>query len=413
MPPSSSDPQRRDERRRVEQQIELMREAVGENVLDWDTEEQAEFNFLFVPGRILVDRAAFDAAVGARAPDAPALPELGTQEDRGLGDGLESWVVPERTDSPRQDVLEALQTYDTELGKGVVTPEHYVHVAAIGNGRSCPATEPEETGRTEAWPPRNSNTSAGKGVHVHVIDTGWMPASRDATRPLPAYAGHGSFAQAVVKSRAPGARVTHSEYPMQGGAILETDLANSLRDVITKPRPPQVISLSAGCHTWNNRPLKAFQMLWRNHLKRLPDTVLVAAAGNDCSPAPFYPAASKWAVGVGSLDRNGRVSNFSNYDRSADVFVLGRNHVNRYPRGTYTCHEAPDDGEERVFRTGWGRWSGTSFATPLMSGMIAVHIQETGMPARAAARHLIRTEGQWRHGAVYGDYRRLGMNHYS
>ena len=106
--------------------------------------------------------------------------------------------------------------------------------------------------------------------------------------------------------------------------------------------------------------------------------------GNDCSPAPFYPAASKWAVGVGSLDRNGRVSNFSNYDRSADVFVLGRNHVNRYPRGTYTCHEAPDDGEQRVFRTGWGRWSGTSFATPMMSGMIAVHIQATGMTGRAA-----------------------------
>ena len=162
---------------------------------------------------------------------------------------------------------------------------------------------------------------------------------------------------------------------MQGGAILETDLANSLRDVITSPRPPQIISLSAGCHTWNNRPLKAFQMLWSDYLKRMPDTVLVAAAGNDCSPAPFYPAASKWAVGVGSLDRNGRVSSFSNYDRSADVFVLGRNHVNASRTGTYICHEAPDDGDQRVFRTGLGTVERHVVRHAADGGMIAVHIR--------------------------------------
>jgi hypothetical protein len=237
-----------------------------------------------------------------------------------------------------------------------------------------------------------------------------VPNSTDPNRPLDPYAGHGSFAEAIIKSRAPGARVAHSSFPMQGGAVLETDLANRLRDVATTKRPPQIISLSAGCHTWNDRPLKAFQKLWRHHLKDLKDTVLVAAAGNDGSPTPFYPAASKWAVGVGSLDRDGSVSSFSNYAGCADAFVLGRNHVNRYPRGTYECHEAPDTGDQRVFRTGWARWSGTSFATPLLSGLIAVHIQQTGRPARDAARHFIRTTGRWHTAPTYGNYRRIPMN---
>ena len=182
MPPSSSDPVRTRRAPAGSSSRSISCERRSATVSTADTEEQADFNFLFVPGRILVDRAAYDAAVETRAADAPALPELGTQEDsRRWVTASSPGSLPERTDSRRQDVLEALQAYDTELGKNIVTPEHYVHVAAIGNGRSCPATEPEETGRSAAWPPRNSDTSAGKGVHVHVIDTGWMPASRDVT----------------------------------------------------------------------------------------------------------------------------------------------------------------------------------------------------------------------------------------
>ena len=46
-----------------------------------------------------------------------------------------------------------LAIFDDELGEGVVTPEHYMNVAN-GDGKRCPATEPEETGLTGPWPPR-------------------------------------------------------------------------------------------------------------------------------------------------------------------------------------------------------------------------------------------------------------------
>ena len=124
-------------------------------------------------------------------------------------------------------------------------------------------------------------------------------------------------------------------------------------------------------------------MFWSRYLKRR-DCVLVAAAGNDTSPAPFWPAAFPWAVGVGALDRDGRVSDFSNYGVSADVYALGRNLVNAFPDGTYECHETPHKGDIRVFRTGMARWSGTSFAAPVVAGLIAAEISDSGSDAATA-----------------------------
>ena len=112
--------------------------------------------------------------------------------------------------------------------------------------------------------------------------------------------------------------------------------------------------------------------------------MLVAAAGNDSWAAPFWPAAFPWAVGVGSLDRDGRVSEFSNFGVSADVFALGRNIVNAFPDGTFVCHETPDKGDVRVFSTGMARWSGTSFAAPIVAGLIAREISVSGSSAKEA-----------------------------
>lgn len=115
----------------------------------------------------------------------------------------------------------------------------------------------------------------------------------------------------------------------------------------------------------------------------------MAAAGNDSWSAPFWPAALDWAVGVGSLDRDGRVSDYSNFGVSADVYALGRNHVNAFPDGTFECHETPDKGDIRVFGTGMARWSGTSFAAPVVAGLIAREIPETGGTARDAAEAVL------------------------
>ena len=96
---------------------------------------------------------------------------------------------------------------------------------------------------------------------------------------------------------------------------------------------PDLINLSAGCPTRLNLPARAFEDWWADVSPDL-DLVLVAAAGNNASPWEFWPASFPWAVGVGSLDRDGQVSDFSNWGDSVDVLALGRNLVNAFPRGT-------------------------------------------------------------------------------
>ena len=115
-----------------------------------------------------------------RVASAPELDDARTPKI----DGLDSYRFvsrerrPDETDATyerarRRDLVNAVRIYDDELGPGVATPRHYVHVAGSGNGRACPATEPAETVLAQAWPEAETDKSVGDGVRVVVIDTGW------------------------------------------------------------------------------------------------------------------------------------------------------------------------------------------------------------------------------------------------
>jgi subtilisin family serine protease len=292
----------------------------------------------------------------------------------------------------------------------VATLEHWVHVAANGDGHACPAIEPEETDQTQAFPEANPDTNAGAGVQVVVIDTGWVnpPVDGAALPNLEEYDGHGSFIEQVIHCRAPGAKIQHIEFPVHpathrnGGVVSEYVLADLLGQALDME--PDIINISAGCHRHNDLPFVGFRNEWRKRSTELRKKVaVVAAAGNDRSSSPFFPAANRFAIGVGSLDDDDAVSRFSNYRRSSDVFVLGGDHINEFPRGRYRCRWQPYENKERVFETGWARWSGTSFAAPLFAGLIAAKMQ-AGDSARQTAWDLIEHTAETRHRArPWGD----------
>jgi subtilisin family serine protease len=409
--------------------------------LAYDTPDAADANYSFVPGRLLwslqddaavrevvTDRRAEDLdRIGSLAEDPTAASVTNVVANRLTPRRRRRGTAMDRRRAGHGDPpLEAmLAIFDDELGEGVVTPDHYLHLAN-GDGRHCPATEPEETGLAEAWPPPFTRGPAGAGVRVAVIDTGWhTPAAQAPATPflaqhvdgdietyvlgqrLRVYQGHGTFIAGVIKCRAPEAQVTHYKIG-NGVAVSETDMAAAIERALDDPAgPPHIINLSAGCHTRRDHGPKTFHRLWVDRLKDHPETVLIAAAGNDASSVPFYPAARGWAIGVGSLDHRGAgpVSSFSNYGDSADVYVLGRNHVNAYPEGTYVCKEAPDKRDKRVFTNGLARWSGTSFAAPLFAGMVAARLgPNPGTRARQVAWKLV-TDAPQRQDPVHGWHR--------
>ncbi len=84
--------------------------------------------------------------------------------------------------------------------------------------------------------------------------------------------------------------------------------------------------------------------------------VLVAAAGNENTSAPVYPASiSSSVMGIASTTDWDTRSSFANYG-TADVWIAGpgENVISTYPGGTY------------------GSESGTSFSAPLVAGTVAL-----------------------------------------
>jgi subtilisin family serine protease len=82
--------------------------------------------------------------------------------------------------------------------------------------------------------------------------------------------------------------------------------------------------------------------------------VLVGAIGNDNQSKIIYPAAYKNVISVGATDSQDQKSSFSNYGTGIDIVAPGTRIFSTVPKNSYSD------------------WSGTSMATPVVSGVIAL-----------------------------------------
>jgi subtilisin family serine protease len=316
-------------------------------------------------------------------------------------------------------VFGTLQTIDRILGAGAATPNHVLTVAP---GGPCPATEPEQVYfGTEPYPPVNL-ANGGSGVLIYIADTGlleeattaaylsdhpwlagvqralkhdgtvqdWDPVRRDGTAAIPPYAGHGTFAAGVARCMAPEADVIVSNVFKTAGSALESDFVLDLK--LALELGVDIFNLSITAPTRTELPLLGFDG-WLRRLSQHKGVICVVAAGNDGRRKPTWPAAYPGMLSVGALGRDwhGRAQ-FSNYGGWVDVYAPGRDLVNAFTTGTYICDDPPYTGQKREFY-GMARWSGTSFSTPLVSGLIAARMSRTGEDGQRAARALL-TEAQ-------------------
>jgi hypothetical protein len=321
--------------------------------------------------------------------------------------------------APGVSVFEALRALRTgvdihaPLSPDVVGAEHLVHLTDHTGG--CPADEPTPVPPgTPPDPPVTADRCAGQGIRVLVVDTGWneraagLPWLTGVTgdpddgidgQTIGRYAGHGTFIAGVVRTVAPAAEVIVraglpatllGQQPATNppGTAFERELAIVLERSLRQDAP-DVISLSAGTLTEEPTRLMVLEGFYERVLRRYKGVVLVAAAGNDGGRSHFWPAAAPWAVGVGALAANWRTrARFSNFGSWVDLQAPGERLTNAFASGVYTYTEPPRAGAQERFE-GMAIWSGTSFSTPMVAGLIAARMSRTGENGPDAAAALI------------------------
>jgi subtilisin family serine protease len=312
-------------------------------------------------------------------------------------------------DGPDDPVTEArilysaLDLIEQRLGLDIAYLDHMMYVTPATN---CPATEPDWVPADAAPQPGISRSGCdGRGVLVAVVDTG-LVADEAATHPwlqgvvgeadlqvdegtsIERYGGHGTFIASIVRAMAPRAEVRVARVFEKAGALYESDIVAALLGVLTWA--PDVISLSAGTHTWKHQGSLSFKVFVDGPLRECGGAVLVAAAGNDGLDWKFSPAEMEGVVGVGALGPPGDARAwFSDYGDWVKVYAPGQDLVHAFARGQYTYQERRR-GEPPANFAGMARWSGTSFSTPVVSGLVAARMSGTGETAREASQSLLR-----------------------
>jgi hypothetical protein len=292
----------------------------------------------------------------------------------------------------------------------LAAPRHIMHTAKL-----CAATEPEVPGGPDPapYPPPATPAVGQSGLKLGISDTGlwqipdphpWMqgvdgapdeqgPVVSGGQVSIPYEGGHGTMVAGVARCTAPGVQVYVGNHLPYAGGTLEDMLARDLETLVSQFQP-DVINLSAGGYTNGDVAPLAFQEFRARH----PDVTLVAAAGNDSTDRPFWPAALDGVIGVGALGADLQnlawFSNFSTAGSSAgdwvDVYALGEGLVNAFASGVYTYQLPPQQPAVQVFG-GMARWSGTSFAVPMVAGLIVAEMARSGSSAPDAWQAVLST----------------------
>lgn len=381
--------------------------------VSWRSTEKDRY--LYRPGQLLVD-AAFESRLKPLLAEQGAAPvRCRSTEGRLLQRlGLRRWVLPaDGRDAP--DVVDAVRA-ELVRREGGLEPADAVRALTLNNVLAGAQVfkfgpgdlpVPGEPGPVDPEPSKELGT--GRGVRVAVLDTGFVKAS--TTQPILAhdyaddgddrdvfydeatqeigslYGGHGTFVAGIVRQKAPDTVVDPEVTLDDVGLVDDVELALDL----LRTRPAHIVNLSLAGPTKDDAPPPTLARALA-HLGKHTGVVVVAAAGNDFVLAakagkpevPMWPAAFgalpgfEHVVGVAAVDRNVEPSVFSNRGPWVRACAYGVEERSTYVEGKLLPPAGPRQFDEPV-----ARWSGTSFATPRVAGVIAATMTACSPPLSA------------------------------
>jgi subtilisin family serine protease len=312
------------------------------------------------------------------------------------------------SDRDEHRVPEILDQVDARLGLGTARPDHLLVISS----HPCSAAEPVP-GKDTPFPGVTDDSSCnGQGVVVAIVDTGLAPdyathpwlangvnGNRDqliAGNDIKHFGCHGTFVAGCLRAIAPRAEVsvqgtltvvTGTPSLTRTGAGWESDLAYQLTEALKQD--PDILVMTYATESRENLSLLGFDVAWETRLQHAKGLVFLAPAGNDSSSTREWPAAFDWVLSVGALSANWQTrADFSNFGDWVDLYAPGEDLVNAFTTGRYT-YVLPNPGGPTADFTGMAKWSGTSFSTPLVAGLIAARMSVTGESGHRAAQSLL------------------------
>lgn len=285
-----------------------------------------------------------------------------------------------------------------------VTPNHVLSGAPNWgggpHGRPAPAGD---------MPVPTVGGDGARPVTVGILDTGvdphpwfqsqpWYLACTEAQHEalnealdhdLESESGHGTFIAGLIMQEAPSAYLRFERVLSPAGVTDEVELLNGLDRIEKQTRAEgdhlDILNLSLGCYTFDDRPSPVLC----DAMSRLGQrTLIVAAAGNFDSDRPYWPAALKEVCAVGALTQTSsgepERASFSNYGWWVDAAAPGVK-----LKSAFLTHGS----EEGKDFHGYAKWSGTSFAAPVVAGRIAALMSAKDMSVRDAATELLDPAG--------------------
>src|SRR6478735_556237 len=297
-----------------------------------------------------------------------------------------TWVGPEPVRSPDEWMEDrrrpVIALFDTGVGEHRWLPDEIVDRNPTCDGLPMGITDPLSD-------PENP------GVTINPL-----VGSLDPT------AGHGTFIAGLIRQTCPDAKILAVRVIQGDGVVSEADLLEALNMLwlrqklaVVRDEPENlidIVSMSLGYYHEDitDAEFDPFLLAPLRALARL-GVAVVTSAGNDATSKPMYPAAfAPWPKGlirefdpqevpisaVGALNPDLTVALFSNAGPWVRAYRPGVSLLSTLPPfdashapavelkrgGVIRATVDPDD-----FRAGFGLWSGTSFAAPILVGEIA------------------------------------------
>jgi subtilisin family serine protease len=162
--------------------------------------------------------------------------------------------------------------------------------------------------------------------------------------------GHGTFVASLVLAVAPEARILPVRSLNDEGVGTTSTIAAGI--VWAADHGARIINVSVDIPSAPDAVKEAIRVAESR------DIVVVGAAGNDGDMQVIFPARFSAVIGVTATDASGIVPDFANVGSQVSLVAPGVDLIGAYPIS------------ESAFGT--ARWSGTSFAAPIVSGAAAL-----------------------------------------